>query len=203
MSEFADLVKAIARCQIDRQALPLHVVVALSGGRLEEMWARSRDVMIMNLLLRVAYVRLPAVVAVEAADLAGDICGGGALVVYKLRGYLDAGVAGYQDHTEDCGSLHELEHDADSGETTAGPGRVRLAWNAIGSAVRAVVIEVSPLHPNVARRNTLTLARYVHVAIDSALQAGVSPDALAELLRPYGPPPLEDLVERALHYTRG
>ncbi len=198
-SEFADLVAVIDGCVNRREPLPLATTLALSNGRLEAMWAKSRDPAPMVTLLHDFWVELPVVLALVVAARAGT--------KIPSTNPDDSHVAALLRELDQCfhrvGGAMTIEaikravdyHMADPRVQRAPTAVPRMAWEAIAKAVKAVK---AAMDANGSQFNELDVQDYVLNVFEYAVIAGGAKPWLADRLRPFGPPSLERIVE-SLH----
>jgi len=196
MSEFTDLVAIIVHCVDEDEPLPLHVVVALANGRLEAMWAKSSDPNSMGKLMVLTYAELPAALAVQVAERAAQ------KIAKPVEPWAEDRIDNilrelhYQLVGTSDNSIREIERDVERyGTTKAISQRQRFAWHAISTAITAVRHETEELEPGY-YRYTSGITNSVIDTVYHAWAASVPGEWLADLLRPFGPPSLERIVQR-------
>jgi hypothetical protein len=75
MSEFSDLAQVVIDCVGQQQPLPLHVAIALADGRLEAMWRTTNDPGAMSYFLAAVRTPLPPGLVVPMAERAAEVLG--------------------------------------------------------------------------------------------------------------------------------
>jgi hypothetical protein len=153
------------------------------------MWANSNEPTAMGKLLWIANTPLPTALAVQIAERAAQ-----ELMDTRAPGPVDAIMRKLERHLagQSDDSIFEISHDVEN-EQAGTTGRTRSAWATLYSAAEAVRLHWRPeLQP------MYRLRMGMRAVVDTAYHAraaGVPSEWLADLLRPFGPPSLERIIE--------